>query len=76
MAITDNNSIPHKKKNLLYYYCQNCQRKLRVSQIQLKQINKFQTFNIFIFYCRICDMYYLIFRIINSKKEKRGNRYK
>ena len=69
MAITKNNSNKYRK-DPLYHWCKVCQKRLKVSQIQRKRIDRFQTFNIFIFYCRKCDCYYLIFKFINFKKEK------
>ena len=73
MSIADHNSRSTKKKDLLYHICSNCRRKLKVSQIQFKRIKNNLIFNILIFYCNKCDLYYIIMKFDNSNK-KRGKK--
>ena len=74
LKITQNNA---KKNNPLFRFCVSCKRYLRISQIQRKRINQFKTFNIFIFYCRKCDLYYIIFKFMNdNEKREDRNEYK
>ena len=63
LKITQNNA---KKNNPLVHFCTSCQRYLRISQIQRKRVNEILTFNIFVFYCRKCDMYYIVFKFMND----------
>jgi len=70
MAINDCNIWSTKKKDLLYHNCQVCRRKLKVSQIQFKRISKYLFFDILIFYCNTCDLYYIIFKFDNSTKKR------
>ena len=77
MAINLSNSKRSGTRDPLIHYCQNqnCHRKLKVSQIQQKRLSRIRTFNIFIFYCRKCDVYYIIFKFINFEKKSRRKRY-
>ena len=63
LKITQNNA---KKNNLLIHFCDSCQRYIKISQIQRKRVNEILTFNILIFYCRKCDMYYIVFKFMND----------
>ena len=70
IAVTEHNTWSTKKKELLFHTCSNCQKTLKVSQIQIKRINKDLSFNVFVFYCRKCDLYYIIFKFDNSNKKR------
>lgn len=74
MDINTCNSWHTKKEDLLYHTCSNCHRKLKVSQIQFKKINKNLFFDILIFYCRKCDLYFIILKF-DDLNSKRGKKY-
>jgi len=48
--------------------CQNCGRKLRICQIQRKNINLFVDFAIFTYYCFKCRATIYIFKFINKNE--------
>ena len=55
-----------KEKCFMVHFCDSCQRYIKISQIQQKRVNKSLTFNILIFYCRKCDVYYIVFKFMND----------
>jgi len=70
-----NNSVRRfhlENGDLLFFHCQKCNRKLKVSQILKKDDGFNRTFNLYVFYCRKCRTHYLIFKIIEKNKKERG----
>ena len=49
--------------------CEKCNRKLKIAQIQRKNINQCLDFAIFIYYCFKCRTTIYIFKFINKKED-------
>ncbi len=47
--------------------CDDCNRKLKICQIQRKRIDTCREFAIFTYYCQKCKLTYFIFKFINRK---------
>lgn len=66
--------IFHSKKNTNQDFnyqeikCDNCNRKLKIAQIQRKDINQCLEFAVFTYYCRKCKLTYFIFKFINKNE--------
>jgi len=46
--------------------CEECDKKLKICQIQRKHINRCVNFVIFTYYCQKCKLTYFIFKFINN----------
>lgn len=46
--------------------CQECNRFLRICQIQKKKINPNTEFRILTYFCNYCKLTYFIFKVMNS----------
>lgn len=57
-----------QKENYQEIKCEECNRKLRIAQIQRKHINQCTDFAIFIYYCQKCDLTYIIFKLVDKKR--------
>jgi len=62
------------KNSYQRFICRDCNRSLRICQIQKKKINNSLEFVVFTYYCSFCKLTYYVFKFINKKRKGDENK--